>query len=102
MKELNLRDIWRDRNPEVTVYSCFSGTHNSYSRIDYFLISACLACKIKDCNYESILILDHATNNLVYVDPGQQRDPLKWKFQQKWLQDPDLISFLGKQIDEYL
>lgn len=102
MKDLNLRDIWRDRNNDVIAYSCFSGTHNSYSRIDYFLISASLACKIKDCNYESILISDHAINNLVYVDPGQQCDPPKWKFQQKWLQDPDLIKFLEKQIDEYL
>lgn len=103
MKELNLRDIWSDRNPDVTVYLCFPGTHNLDSQIDYFLISASLAYKIKDCNYESILISDHATNNLVYVDPGQQHDPPppKWKFQQKWLQYPDLISFLGKQIDEY-
>ncbi len=45
LKELNLRDIWRDRNPTVLKYSCFSKTHNSYSRIDYFLVSATLICK---------------------------------------------------------
>ncbi len=101
LKELNLRDIWRDRNPTVLKYSCFSKTHSSYSRLDYFLVSATLICKVKDCNYDSILISDHATCSLTYADPGLLRDPPKWRFQQKWLQDPELITFLGKQIDEY-
>lgn len=77
IKNLNLGDIWRDRNPGVAMYSCFSKTHYTYSRIDYFLVSASLIAKIKDCNHDSILISNHATNNLVYVDPGQLRDPPK-------------------------
>ena len=83
------------------MYSCFSNTHKTYSRIDYFLVSASLVCKVKDCMYDSILISDHAPNSIVYVDPGLLRDPPKWKFQHKWLQDSDLIAFLGKQIDLY-
>lgn len=43
-KELNLKDIWTDR---VSTYSCFSSTHKSYSRIDYFLVSASLLYKVK-------------------------------------------------------
>lgn len=50
--------------------------------------------KIKDCKYDSILISDHAPNSLCYVDPGLKKDQPKWRLQQKWLQDPDLISFL--------
>lgn len=37
MEELDLIDIWRDMNPKGLKYSCYSGTHKSYSRIDYFL-----------------------------------------------------------------
>lgn len=33
-KELNFKDMWRDRNLGVSTYSCFSSTHKSYSRID--------------------------------------------------------------------
>ena len=101
IKDLNLIDIWRKKYPDASVYSCFSKTHGSYSRIDYFLVSATLAYKIRDCTYDSILISDHAPNSLVYVDPGLRRDPPKWKFQPKWLQDPVLMEFLDKQIDLY-
>ena len=100
-RELNLKDIWRDRNPGVSTYSCFSSTHNSYSRIDYFLISASLCYKVKGCDYGSILISDHAPANLVYMDPGLVRDPPKWKFKQEWLKDKDLMEYLEKQITDY-
>ena len=83
IEELNLKDIWREKYPDAKAYSCHSKTFGSYSRIDYFLISASLAYKIKDCVYDSILISDHAPNSLIYVDPGLWRDPPKWKFQTK-------------------
>ena len=101
IKELNLMDIWREKHPDTSVYSCHSKTFGSYSRIDFYLISADLAFKIRDCTYDSILISDHAPNNLIYEDPGLRRDPPKWKFQPKWLQDLELMDFLEKQIDLY-
>lgn len=57
--------------------------------------------RIKECNYDSILISDHTPNSLSYVDPGLKKDPPKWRLQQKWLRDPDLISFLEAQTDLY-
>lgn len=30
-KELNLKDIWRDKNPGVSTYSCFSSTHTIHT-----------------------------------------------------------------------
>ncbi len=76
MEELNLTDIWRDMNPKGSKYSCYSGTYKSYSHIDYFLVSANLRHKIKDCYYDSILISDHAPNSLIYEDLRLRRDPL--------------------------
>ena len=99
IKELNLTDIWRERNPTLLAYSCFSKTFGTYSRLDFYLISATLVYRIKDCTYDSILISDHATNNLVYADSGLRRDPPKWKFQQKWINDAELMAFLEEQID---
>lgn len=98
MKELDLRDIWRDMNPKVLNYSCYSNTHKSYSRIDYFLVSANLIYKVKDCHYDSILISDHSPNSLIYEDLRLKRDPPRWRFKQKWLLDSEFISFMDNQI----
>lgn len=66
MKDLNLSDVWRDLNPAAVSYSCYSGMHQTYSRINYFLISAQLLNKITDCIYHSIVISDHAAVSLSY------------------------------------
>lgn len=99
MKELDLRDIWRDMNPKVLKYSCYSHTHKSYSRIDYFLVSANLSYKIKDCHYDNILISDHSPNSLIYEDLRLKRDPPRWRFKQKWLLDSEFIPFIDNQIN---
>lgn len=101
MKELNLIDIWREENPDDLKFSCYSGTHKSYSRIDFFLISAELRHKIKECTYDAILISDHAPNSLVYQDSKLVKDARIWRCKQKWLTDPGCVSFLDEQIGFY-
>lgn len=53
IKDLNLVEVWRQLHPKDIQYSCFSKTHKSHSRIDYFLISATLMPYIVDCSYDS-------------------------------------------------
>lgn len=69
MKELNLLDIWRHLNTSKKEFSCYSSTHNTYSRIDYFLISAELLSIVKNCYYSSIVISDHAVVPMIFVEP---------------------------------
>lgn len=101
MRDFNLLDIWRERNPNIRAYSCHSGTFKTYSRIDFFLVSSELQSKISDCCYDNIVISDHAPCCLAYRDDKLLRDPPRWHFQHKWLQDEDLVKYLEKQIDEY-
>lgn len=65
MKELNLLDIWRYEKPDA-VESCYSSTHKINLHIDYFLVSALLVSKFKECQYNSIVISDHAAISLPY------------------------------------
>lgn len=83
MKELNLIDIWREENPADLKFSCYSGVHKSYSRIDFFFISAELRHKVKECTYDAILISDHAPNSLVYQDSKLVKDAKIWRYKQK-------------------
>ena len=85
MEEFNLADIWRELKPNDTVYSCYSGTHQTYSRIDYFLVSATLIHKIEDCYYDSIVISDHAPVSMAYSDIELVTSPPRWRFQSRWL-----------------
>lgn len=101
MKDLNLSEIWRDQNPTNIEYSCYSSTHKTYSRIDYFLISTQIRHKIEDCQHDSIVILDHAPILLTYLDIKLVNCPLRWRFHIKWLQDPTFIDCIGKQIDMF-
>lgn len=56
----NILHVWRMINPSGRDYSFYSPVHNSYSRIDYFLIDAKLAPFIVDVRYHSIVISDHS------------------------------------------
>lgn len=100
-EELRLLDIWRELNPEAKAYSCYSNVFKTYSRIDYFLISAELKAKIQDCYYDNIVISDHAPCCLTYVDKKLTRNSFRWNFQHKWLQDQEFIKYIERQIDEF-
>lgn len=34
------------------------------------------------------------------MDEALFTDPPRWRFQHKWLQDEELVSYIGKQIDK--
>lgn len=56
----NILDIWRAMNPTGRDYSFYSPVHNSYSRIDYFLVDAKLIPHTLNAKYHSIVISDHS------------------------------------------
>ncbi len=101
MKDLNLSDIWCEQNPNNIEYSCHSGTHKTYSRIDYFLISTQIKCKTEDCRYDSLLISDHVPISFIYSDSRLVKSPPRWHFHIKWQQDAAFIEFVGIQIDMF-
>lgn len=100
MKELKLLDIFRNLNQQTRAYSCYSATFQTFSRIYYFLISSELISKIENGLYDSIVISDHAPC-LIYKDDKITRDPPRWRFHHKWLQDEDFVKYIGQQIDEF-
>uniref|UniRef100_A0A671UG02 exodeoxyribonuclease III n=1 Tax=Sparus aurata TaxID=8175 RepID=A0A671UG02_SPAAU len=76
IEDLNLVDVWRERNLDKKHYSCYSSTFKSHSRIDYFIVSRELLPKISECWYNGIVISDHAavslkiqTNKIVHSPP---------------------------------
>lgn len=60
MNEMGWVDIWRFKNPSVKDFTFYSNPHDSYSKLDYFLIPCTLAALVLNCRIGSIHISDHA------------------------------------------
>lgn len=94
IKDLNLLDIWRFGKPDAVEYSCYSSTYKTHSRIDYFLVSALLVSKIKECQDGSIVLSDHAAISLIYEDDKLVRDPPKIALPTRVAYGPCICRFL--------
>lgn len=81
MKDLKLLDIWRELHQQVKAYSYYSATYQTYSRIDYFLISSDLVSKVKSTEYDNSVISHHAPCCLEYKNESTHSDPPRWRFQ---------------------
>lgn len=101
MQDLDLCDPWRRKYPDKSEFSCFSSSTNSYSRIDYFLISNHLFSQIHDVTYESIVISDHGPVKLIYKMSKFIRGPQRWRLHPKWLHDTKFMKFVGNSIDDF-
>uniref|UniRef100_A0A667X9Y1 exodeoxyribonuclease III n=1 Tax=Myripristis murdjan TaxID=586833 RepID=A0A667X9Y1_9TELE len=60
LESFGLVDVWRLLNPHSREYTFYSKVHNSYSRIDYLLVSDSLIKNVINAEIHSILISDHA------------------------------------------
>lgn len=53
-------DTWRHKHPHTKVFSCFSATHNTMSRIDFILLCKSLTPKLGDVGFAPRILSDHA------------------------------------------
>lgn len=59
LADLNLVDTWRHRHPKDRVFSCFSTSYNSMSRIDLILISHTLLPTLGEVRFNPRVLSDH-------------------------------------------
>lgn len=95
-------DAWRYRNPVSRQYSFFSPVHNSYSRIDYFLLDKRLLPLLRSSEYESIVISDHSPVIMELYFPDNEPPQRTWRLNPRLLSDEDFVNFLSAQIDFFL
>ena len=70
----SLTDVWRLINSQSREYTFYSRAHNSYSRIDYLLLSNNLLDSVVDSTIHSIVISDHAPVSLHFY-PSPKSKP---------------------------
>lgn len=99
--DYGISDLWRSLNPTGRAYSFFSPVHQSFSRIDYFLVDCKLLQLVEACSYNAIIISDHspltATFRFAYHTPR----PL-WRLGIMALSQDEITQFIARQIDFFI
>lgn len=98
LSNYGISDVWRYLHPQKREYSFFSHVHHTFSRIDYFLIDNQLLPSVSSCDYQSIVISDHAPITMSLALPGLPQTRRHWRFNSTLLSDTDFVKFMEEQI----
>lgn len=91
-------DPWRFKYPTSKQFSFFSPVHQTYSRIDYFLIDQKLLPMITKVEYDSIVMSDHCPVLLKLRFPENIPPKRTWRFNPRLLADKKFVEFIHRLI----
>ena len=97
LKDYGMVDPWHFKNPSTHHVSFFSPVHQSYSRIDYFLLDQKLLPQVKHCEYEAIVISDFAPH-LLQLAFQHKSTAASWRVNNLLLSDA-FVKFMSIQIE---
>lgn len=98
----NLRDPWRLQHPDAREYTFYSSPHNSYSRIDYILISSTHTHLIEHSEIAARTISDHSCISLLLSGKHNAERTRRWRFNKDVLKDDANRIKIEHAIEEYL
>lgn len=79
----------------------FSNVHQTFSRIDYFLLYKKLLPSVRACAYEAIVISDHSPLSLKLKFDHVPMTHLHWRFDTSMLSDEDVVNVIVSSIYIY-
>ena len=96
----NLRDIWRNINPELSRFTWRNKSLKIQCRLDYFLISEDLCNLTKTCD---ILLAPESDHSAISIhiqsdSSAQKKGPGFWKFNTALLEDESYTAALRENI----
>ena len=98
MHHFDLRDIWRDRNPNTSLFTWHSNIDLSiYCRLDFFLISSYLNSSVVDANILPLFGSDHSCVTVSLLI-GTKRGPGIWKLNTSLLSDNNYVTLINNTI----
>ena len=101
MDNLDLVDIWRIRNPESLKFTWRNRTRAGVvqSRLDYFLVSSCIANMINRIDIVPGIRSDHSMLYLyLETDKSERRGKGFWKFNSSLLKDKEYVVLMRNCI----
>uniref|UniRef100_H3AQN9 Endonuclease/exonuclease/phosphatase domain-containing protein n=1 Tax=Latimeria chalumnae TaxID=7897 RepID=H3AQN9_LATCH len=95
-REIGLIDVWRPLHPERRDYTFFSIAHNSYCRLDFFLVSQVVALESLSVEIHGRVLSDHSPMTLKYLPAPHLAKHTSWKLSNSLLGDKGFCSQLKK------
>lgn len=96
-----LIDAWRIYEPTTRDYTYFSSAHNSYSRIDYILVSHNLLHNVLTAGIGIKSLSDHAPATLTVRRPDLVPRPWNWRLNESLLKDTGVVTKVRQALTEY-
>uniref|UniRef100_A0A668AN23 exodeoxyribonuclease III n=1 Tax=Myripristis murdjan TaxID=586833 RepID=A0A668AN23_9TELE len=94
-------DIWRCINTNLQEYTFYSKAHNSYSRIDYLLVSSQMVENVVNSDIHNILISDHAPISVSLYPSFEGNKTKQWRLNNSYLGDEKFVHSIRGKIKEY-
>lgn len=98
----NLKDPWRLQHPDARDYTFYSNPHNSYSRIDYILMSSSHTHLIEHTDIGPRTISDHSCISLQLSGKHNDNRAKRWRFNRDVLRHEANKTRIEEAIKEYL
>lgn len=99
-KMLGVTDAWRCVNLSVREYTFYSKVHNSYSRIDYLLLSISIMQNVINSEIHTSIISDHGPLSVTLSLDFYPNKTKPWKFNNMFLRDHKFVSMLtGRMVN---
>ncbi len=97
---LAITEIWCAINPHSCEYTFSSHAHNSYSRIDYWLLSQPTVENVINCKIHNIIISDHAPLPVLLSLSANNHKSKQWRFNNSLLKDEEFVSLIKEKITD--
>jgi len=95
-------DVWLFYHPTAKEFSFYSQVHQTYSRIDYFFLDKILLPSVKQCEYSSIVISDHAPLLLDLELVPKTKSHSTWRLNTGLLSSDKFCEFISDTISRFL
>ena len=97
LKDYAVSDLWRCMNRTARTYSFFSQVHQTFSRIDCFLVDNRLLSSTEACLYNAIVISDHSSLTATFRFAHNTPRP-RWRLSSITLSQEEFVHFVADQI----
>ncbi len=93
--------IWRTQHPDKREYSFYSHVHQSFTRIDYFIVEAGSISNISNTQYHNRHISDHSPVTM-QLQLSASKPKFSQRFNPLFLSSPSFKEYMTKNLRHFL